>query len=181
MTKSSHAGICRGRVHPSFHPWRYPAQITGSGIWTPESGWYSLSELERGRSYEVRISYPATTPAEFVFVISDNVPNAESRSSHRKLLNSEKIAITAPLGAAQPGISISVRRLGRRPFHSSRQTKERVMYTIVLSERFWGISMDAIPAGLAVVSLVSAGLAMIARLVGKHHGKHNRGQTQHVE
>ncbi|CAM6085483.1 unnamed protein product [Calypogeia fissa] len=134
---------------------------------------YELMDMEEDHWYEVKISYPASTPALFSI---DLLPEHDEDSSSlgRKLLNTEKIIFRVPKGPASQGgqdgvkqrVLVSVKPEGfvAQPYM---QEQPFIVYNILLEEVVLGIPLQAFWVGfLGLISLCASALA--ARQITSH-------------
>jgi len=147
-----------------------------------ESVIYALDGLEPNSHYEVRISYPATSPTEF----SISFVNQVEFKTSRQLLNIEKLMFQTDEEAKVVGfakttenylVKVSATYSGVSTIAGA--DKRPVVYNIVLETLFFGIPYDSvfIASGVAVAVIVIFGaiLPQILPLLHaiKGHDKHN--------
>ncbi|KAJ7382861.1 hypothetical protein OS493_032230 [Desmophyllum pertusum] len=98
---------------------------------------YHLVQLERSRSYELRVSYPSTTPTDFYIQLAPQ--EAVQRRKTRKLLNIDKLVFRNDL--TEQFANVTAIRAGV-PYDPA-SLAEPVVYNIVLEELLLGIPWHA--------------------------------------
>ena len=141
----------------SYTVLRPEIRIDNEVIYPGEPKVYELKGLDPMGQYEVRISYPATTPTIFTL----RVLHGEKKRVLRRRLNTEKIVVSGKdesmlvqVEAKPEGVS-PVIELSKRP------TK----FNIVLEQLIWGIPTSAfrliLMAGVLLVLGISYGLPLL--------------------
>ncbi|XP_031556496.1 uncharacterized protein LOC116293231 [Actinia tenebrosa] len=112
-----------------------------------ESAVYLLQNLEKQCSYELRISYPATVPTEFLIKLMNSTEYSRNNNG-RKLLNTEKIVFENDQHNEQYA-KVTAIRTGV-PLHSSR-LQDPVIYNIVLEKLYLGLPWEVWKTGMFIV------------------------------
>ncbi|KAJ7546544.1 hypothetical protein O6H91_08G043700 [Diphasiastrum complanatum] len=128
---------------------------------------YEVLGLEQSKSYEVKISYPASIPASF----SIQLYNDGSKNLGRRLLNTEKLMFHADAhilerssgDAAKAVILVSVRPAG---IVAKRNAQEQpyIFYNILCERVHYGIPQQALWVGLLATVAVLVSIMIAARL-----------------
>ena len=153
--------------------------VTGQGQDPPPIR-YRLQDLEVGASYELRISYPATTPARFFMSMASSFSSSSHetlsdalslpgkkrrRRPRRRLLDTEKIIFTSDTTTAD--VLITAEPGGVFPSHLAHLYMRPVIYNIVLEKLHLGVPQEAWEMILLCVILVAVSVAIAPWLLEK--------------
>ncbi|GMH33067.1 hypothetical protein BSKO_00901 [Bryopsis sp. KO-2023] len=116
---------------------------------------YRLIGLKRNKSYEVRVSYPATIPCKISLGVFRSKEGISSSSKFRKLLNVEKLIFNSEESDVMFA-KMHAEADGVRPL-AVNEPQDWLLYNIVLEEVMFGIPVDSFPViAMAVAILVVA-------------------------
>ncbi|XP_032222348.1 uncharacterized protein LOC5521338 isoform X2 [Nematostella vectensis] len=121
-----------------------------------ESILYRLHNLEKEVQYELRISYPATTPSEFLIKLLDDEDH--SPPSKRRLLNTEKISFVIDKGYNMFA-QVTAVRTGHP--NSLDSLNNPVVYSIVVERLYVGLTWGAWKLGMITIFAVTLTLKLI--------------------
>ncbi|RKP39509.1 hypothetical protein BJ085DRAFT_37352 [Dimargaris cristalligena] len=127
--------------------------------------WYILAHLAPGRSYEARVSYPASSPTDFKMEIveldqfSDYLPLATPQEIVASSTQSDPPASDDPassLAGRPDGVTrfLRVRALYAGFSHIQDRDKQPVYYNIVLEQLYFYIPYQAYKLAVAIVGAV---------------------------
>jgi len=120
-----------------------------------ESVLYILSDLQPNSHYEIRVSYPATSPTDFSFEWSNE---DLVQQVGKELLNIEKVMFTTDQNSqisnkrpTKEGLfAIRLRAKYSGVSHIPNANKREVTYDIVLETLFYNVPFDAFKIGIFV-------------------------------
>ena len=129
---------------------------------------YALAHLLPETAYEVRVSYPATNPADIRITLFEDDARPPRRAA-RRLLNVEKLVLPASLLRSRthgsdpsPAVLIEARAAGVHR-HGPAGAFQKVVYDIVLEPAVdpWGVvPRQSLPVAALAVACVVAALAL---------------------
>ncbi|KJE89242.1 hypothetical protein CAOG_009336 [Capsaspora owczarzaki ATCC 30864] len=150
-------------------------EVRGVTLAHGESMLFELSALRSGGSYEVRVSYPAWSPAQFdlQLLTETEARNNELALERRKLLNIEKIvfqhqAEPSEIKSLSPGsfVRVTAWLTGIRSPAAQAQRADivdSVTFNIVLQSLYLGIPLEAFKVALLALLFAVILIKWVAR------------------
>ncbi|KAF9559059.1 hypothetical protein EC968_006756 [Mortierella alpina] len=130
----------------------------GIDLQSREFKWYVLPDLDDGASFELRVSYPATSPADFEILVWTLSEAQEHLPQHIRLLdNFSKNTMFARVKAVYTGVSyLSTGNSAAR----SPETLP-VPYNLVLERLYFMIPYQALKLAVVIIIVVIVGLGYL--------------------
>ncbi|KAG9321648.1 hypothetical protein KVV02_005446 [Mortierella alpina] len=130
----------------------------GIDLQNREFKWYVLPDLDDGASFELRISYPATSPADFEIMVWTLSEAQEHLPKHIRLLDHfSKNTMFARIKAVYTGISYL--STGDSATHSPETLP--VPYNLVLERLYFMIPYQALKLAAVIIIVVIVGLGYL--------------------
>eukprot|EP00112_Aurelia_sp_Birch-Aquarium-sp1_P023711 Seg717.1 transcript_id=Seg717.1/GoldUCD/mRNA.D3Y31 product="hypothetical protein" protein_id=Seg717.1/GoldUCD/D3Y31 len=123
----------------SLHVLEPEKTIYNQMLFHKQASLYTLVNLEQNTTYEIRVSYPAVVPTDFMIRVIE--PKLGGHFKSRNLLNIEKAIFTTGLSTQGYEAEVIAHRIGF-PKDPKRLT-DPVAYNIVVEKLYAGLSVNS--------------------------------------